>query len=513
MSSSWLTAFFSSLHFIRSSLLSNPRRICMRRLPLRPGLCANVVFMTWTLTVLPAALSATQLCSSTVGMGGPGFAVAAAANQSAGNPSPSPVPVEIPPTPNQAAIDTAVDNYLASGLLSAGPVAVDYPADQGGGGPGGMSSSDAGAVTEYVYRHRLLDSNDTLQALMARDSEVSQAYQTLLASGQLSTSADSDLTATLHHLSLLRNNGTTGGFSIGGNQVVSSGARPLPPGASCLQNPGGFITWPNGKVFDQCAANSYDEAIVTLTVQQPGGQIYRARTTSTSCGSNSAYGFRNVPNGAGQIIARPLWRCCEQASLNVLISCPPGPVILLSCLPVGTNRLFNLTMGPWTPPGYFGTTAKGAQVWIATKDDSCFNSGQTTANSSTGNFTVTGCLPAGDVYVYAQLGDLIGRVNVPDSPACGQGFGPNSITLQPQPTVSGNILKWQPSWDPNAGAMAKGCFMAGCNGGGTLTVSEPAEQATGSYHLQLKPGHWDLFSYHDLGTCTNSSGQTVGWLC
>jgi hypothetical protein len=458
------------------------------------------------------AVSAAQTCSA-AGMSATDVSAPGTTDPSEG--SPTPQVSEIPATPNQGAIDAYIDNFAATGTLSSSPVATEFSADAATAGSpsSGMTSSEAQAVLDVVYRHRLTDSSDTIQALIARDSEVSQAYQTLVASGRLVTSADTDLTAALHHLSLLRNGGSQGGFSVGGNQVISIGVVPVPPISGCRMNPGGFINWANGRAFNSCMAHNFEEAMVFLTVVQPGGQVYRAVTTSNYCDpTRSAYGFVNVPVGTAEVIARPVRRCCQEGRLTYQLTCNPVSVVALACVPGRNNHMVTVNMGPWTPPGYYGQTTPGAHVWVADKENACNHIGDVVANGQ-GFFTLPSCLPSGDVYVYAESGGRIGRVNVSDSLPCGFFEGPLSIPIRDLPRVKGQILNWVPAWAPNAGGLAIGCASLGCNGSGSMVVTAPANVTTGAYQLQLKPGRWTLFSYHDLGTCTNSFGQSVQWRC
>ncbi len=464
--------------------------------------------------MLPAAVSAAQTCSAT-GMSATNNL--APGGMAPGGETPAPPVSEVPATPNQAAIDAYIDNFAATGTLSSSPMATQFSADAptGGSPSSGMTSSEAQAVLDFVYRHRLTDSSDTIQALIARDREVSQAYQTLVASGQLVTSGDTDLTATLHHLSLLRNGGSQGGFSVGGNQVISTGVVPVPPISGCRMNPGGFINWSNGRVFNSCMAHNFEEAMVFLTVVQPSGQVYRDVTTSNYCDpTRSAYGFVNVPVGTAEVIARPVRRCCQEGRLTYQLTCNPVSVVALACVPGRNNHMVTVNMGPWNPPGYQGRTTPGAYVWVGDKENSCLNVSQVVADSQ-GFFTLPSCLPAGDVYVYAESGGRMGRVNVSDTLPCGVFEGPHSISIQDLPRVKGRILNWVPSWAPNAGALAQGCLVSGsgCGGAAAMNVTAPANVTTGEYQLQLKPGRWTLFSYHDLGTCINASGHSVLWRC
>jgi hypothetical protein len=468
----------------------------------------RIAFLAVGLAASSAALSA-QVCA--VPGGDPSFAGSAAVAEPAPAPSPTPVP-EVPATPNQSAVDDYAGTYASSGTFDSDGTPSFYPADLSGSPE--LQSGDARAVVEYVYRHRLIDSSDTLDALMARDAEVAQAYSSLVSTGQLATPAETDAAAALHHLSLLRNAGSTGGFSVGGTEVVSTGVRPMPAPLTCFVNPGGFLYWANGTVPNVCMPNGREEAAVTLTVRQPSGQVYRAYTTSYACGpsNRSSYGFRYVPAGSAELIARPVRRCCQSAHITFQITCPPAPPILMACVPAGTNQLVNVTMPAWNPPGYWGSTTPGAQVWISTRDNACINSGQTTADAS-GNYIVRGCLPSEDIWVYAEKGNQIGRTNVPENLGCGVVPGPYNIALANRPKISGTILNWQPIWYPDAGAVATGCFSFGCTAGAALTVLGPGSQLTGSYQLELKPGHWSLGTYHDLGYCVNSSGRTVLHRC
>jgi hypothetical protein len=374
-----------------------------------------------------------------------------------------------------------------------------------------MSSSDAYTVLEAVYWHRLTGPDDTIQNLTARDPEVNQAYSTLLASAQLTTGG-TDSTAVLHHLSLLRNQGTTGGFIAEGDQVTSVGIRRLPP--DCLVNPGGFI---NGLPTNPFPCGT-EPALVFLTVHGRNGQVFRYFTNAYTCGGRGTYGFHGVMSGSADLIVRPFRGCCQQGETTFQITCPPNPTMLLPCVPVQTNLLVSVTMGPPQPPGFFGQVvgpgAAGAHVWVANRDDACLETSSTTADAN-GGFTLPGCLPSGDVYVYASSSNssAIGRTNVSDSLQCGQFEGPITIVLQPPPTVSGQIRPWSSSWFPHVGALAQGCASFSCSSGASLTVTAPGDQLLGRYSLQLKPGHWDLYSYRDLGSCVNRSGQTVPWIC
>ena len=210
-----------------------------------------------------------------------------------------------------------------------------------------MSSSDAYTVLEAVYWHRLTGPDDTIQNLTARDPEVNQAYSTLLASAELTTGG-TDATAVLHHLSLLRNQGTTGGFIAEGDQVTSVGIRRLPP--ECLVNAGGFI---NGLPTNPFPCGT-EPALVFLTVHGRNGQVFRYFTNAYTCGGRGTYGFHGVMSGSADLIVRPFRGCCQQGETTFQITCPPNPTLLLPCVPVQTNLLVSVTMGPPQPPGFFG---------------------------------------------------------------------------------------------------------------------------------------------------------------
>lgn len=427
---------------------------------------------------------------------------------------PDPDPDEadaIAPTPVQAAIDGYADAYAQTGAFDFGGVPVEIPADQIGAGP--LTEAEALAVLDTIYAHRLDGEGDDVAALLARDPEVAAARAELLATGRLTTTA-ADPAAVLHHLNLLRNAGAPGGATLAGGQVVSIGIRPLPLPPSCRINLGGFVQWANGRGL---TCNVKDEATVFLTVRQANGQVYRATTVTRSCGppDRSVFGFRQVPAGAAEVIARPTRLCCQEGRTSFQITCPPGPSMLLPCVPPGTQQLASVVMGPWNPPGFSGRVvgqgAAGARVWIANYENACLNSGQAVADAQ-GFFGVRGCLPSGDVYVYAEGGGQMGRVNVSDQLACGTGEAPLLISLLPLPRIQGQIRNWQPSWYQQAGALARGCSLQGCNGGGS-TIVESFASITGTYQLVLKPGRWLLSSFRDFGFCTNANQQQVRWRC
>jgi hypothetical protein len=484
-----------------------PMKNWLRRASWLPS---GIAFLTVSLVASSAVLTAQVCAPSETTAQGSSTGVAGPADPGPGGPTPA----EVPPTPNQAAIDDFAETYAETGTFDSGPTPVFHSSDLGGSTV--LQDGDARAVLDFVYRHRLTDASDSIDALMARDAEVAQAYSGLVSTGDLVTSADTDPAAALHHLSLLRNAGSTGGFSVAGTQVISTGIRPLPLPPSCSVNPGGFIYWGNNTVFNYCMPNNREEAIVFLTVRQPNGTVYRDVTHSYACGPNninrSSFGFRSAPSGSAEVIAHPLRRCCQEGRTTFQINCPPGPSILLACVPAQTNQLVSVTMGPWIPPGYWGTTKPGARVWIANKGNSCINTGETTADAQ-GNYTVRGCLPSEDVHVYAESGNLMGRVDVPDTMACGTILGPYNFQPVSRPKITGKILNWDSSWFPDAGALARGCSVEGCNGGAMWTFTAPGNQITGNYQLELKPGHWSLSSYRDFGYCTAPNGTSVRRRC
>lgn len=432
------------------------------------------------------------------------------------SPSPSPEPVPVPPTPTQSAIDGYLDAIVATGEINFGDTPTFYPANVSNAEPLPLADSTIYPILESVYQHRLTGPDDTIEGLIAADPEVAQAYQTLRSTGQLTTSADTDTAAVLHHLSLLRNGGTTGGFMVVGRSVSSTGLS-WAAVYTCYVNLGGLINWAYGRVPDSCNPLKSEEAFVSLRVRKPNGELYRALTISNLCGSRSSFGFRRVPNGSAEATAFPYKRCCQSGRTAFQITCPPGPYSLLACIPAQSNQVVNIDMGPWSPPRFYGQVtgpgAAGATVWIGLYRDACYQYGRTSADSS-GGFVVRGCLPTTeDLYLYAQGGNgYIGRTNVSDILGCGAEQGPISIGLLPPPTVSGSILDWRPEYVGKTGAIARGCFTPSCSFFQPLTITAPADSA-GRYQLTLKPGYWELTSYRDFGYCTNSQGKTVRWIC
>lgn len=432
------------------------------------------------------------------------------------SPQPVPEPTPVPPTPTQAAIDQYFDTFLATGELYFGEPPTDYPANVATAEPLPLADSTTYPILESLFQHRLTDPDDTIEGLIAEDPEVAQTYQTLRQTAQITTSAETDAVAVLHHLSLLRNGGTSGGFTVVGSSVISTGlSRPMV--YTCYTNLGGLINWTYGRAQNNCNPAETEEARVSLQVRRPNGELYRATTWSNPCGTRSSFGFRSVPNGSAEVKAFLERRCCQSGQTNFQISCPPGPYSLLACIPPQSNQVVSVNMGPWNPPGVHGrVTGPGAAyatVWVGYRDGYCHRFASTSADSL-GYFTVRGCLPEQpSIAVYAQGSNgYMGRVGIPNLTACGAAQGPITVDLAPLPKISGNILDWNPIYTGKMGGLARGCPNGGCSLHAMETITAPAD-SLGRYQLVLKPGVWSVGSYWDRGPCINQWGQSSRWAC